>query len=630
MDFLRSHQERFGKRIPAPGAAFAGRADIQGTREKGVGEALGDLKRTCYCGDVNEAYIGRDVTLMGWVNRRRDLGGLVFIDLRDRAGIAQLVFNPEIAREVHEKAAGLRNEYVIAATGKVEARPQGTENPEIKTGRVEIRVRELRILSEASPPPFPIDDEADAAENLRLKYRYLDLRRPRMQRNLILRDRAAQSVRGYLHKLGFLEIETPFLTKSTPEGARDYLVPSRVNPGQFYALPQSPQLFKQLLMVSGFDRYFQIVKCFRDEDLRADRQPEFTQIDIEMSFIDREDIYAVMEGMVQALFRDTLGRDLTAPFPRLSYDQAMARYGADNPDVRFGLEITDVSAALGKTEFRAFADPLKMGGAVKALKVSGDLSRKDLDDLNEFVRGFGAKGLAWARVGPEGWPALSGPTAKFFSGEETKSLGASLQPAAGEILLFMADSAKTVNDAMGRLRLHLGKKLNLIPPGMFSFVWITDFPLLEYDEAEKRFAAKHHPFTAPLDEDLPLLSTDPGKVRAKAYDLVLNGSEVGGGSLRIYRREIQSLLFEKLGIGAEEAREKFGFLLEAFEFGPPPHGGIAFGFDRLVMILAGGESIRDVIAFPKTQKATDLMTQAPSAVDGRQLAELWLRVLKGK
>jgi aspartyl-tRNA synthetase len=579
---------------------------------------------------VRPDQIGQDVTLMGWVNRRRDLGGLVFIDLRDRAGVAQIVFNPEVDRQAHEKAAVLRSEYVIAVTGKVVARPKGTENPELKTGGVEIQVRELKVLTESAPPPFPIDEEGEVAENLRLKYRYLDLRRPRMQRNLILRDRAAQSVRGYLHELGFLEIETPFLTKSTPEGARDYLVPSRVNPGQFYALPQSPQIFKQLLMVSSFDRYFQIVKCFRDEDLRADRQPEFTQIDIEMSFIDREDIYAIMEGMVKRLFRETIGRELTPPFPRLSYEDAMSRYGADNPDVRFGLEMTDVSRALGKTEFKAFADPLSMGGVVKALKVSGDLSRKDLDDLNEFVRGLGAKGLAWAKVAPEGWPNLTGPMAKFFSAEEKESLGAALSPAGGDLLLFMADSAKTVNDAMGRLRLHLGRKLNLIPPNTYSFVWITDFPLLEYDEGEKRFTAKHHPFTAPLDEDLPLLATDPEKVRAKAYDLVLNGSEIGGGSLRIYRREVQSLLFEKLGIGPAEAKEKFGFLLEAFEFGPPPHGGIAFGFDRLVMLLTGAESIRDVIAFPKTQKATDLMTAAPSAVDGRQLAELSLRVLKGK
>ena len=591
---------------------------------------MGNLQRTCYCGDVRPEDIGREVTLMGWVNRRRDLGGLVFIDLRDRAGIAQIVFNPEVSPKAHERAAALRNEYVIAIIGEVVARPKGTENPELKTGGVEVRVRELKILSESNPPPFPIDEEGEVAENLRLKYRYLDLRRPRMQRNLILRNRAARSVRGYLHDLGFLEIETPFLTKSTPEGARDYLVPSRVNPGQFYALPQSPQIFKQLLMVSGFDRYFQIVKCFRDEDLRADRQPEFTQIDIEMSFIDREDIYAIMEGMVKTLFREAIGLELNPPFPRLSYEDAMSRYGADNPDVRFGLEMTDVSQALGETGFKAFADPLKMGGVVKAIKVAGDLSRKDLDDLNEFVRGLGAKGLAWAKVSPEGLPSLTGPVAKFFSEEEKKSLGAALNPSGGDILLFMADASKTVNDAMGRLRLHLGKKLNLIPPNTFSFVWITDFPLLEYDEGEKRFTAKHHPFTAPLDEDLPLLSTDPEKVRAKAYDLVLNGSEIGGGSLRIYQREVQSLLFEKLGIGPEEAKEKFGFLLEAFEFGPPPHGGIAFGFDRLIMLLTGAESIRDVIAFPKTQKATDLMTSAPSAVDGRQLAELSLRVLKGK
>jgi aspartyl-tRNA synthetase len=595
-----------------------------------LGEALGNLKRTCYCGDLRTEQVGQEVTLMGWVNRRRDLGGLVFIDLRDREGVAQIVFNPEYNREAHEKAAVLRNEYVIALRGKVVSRPQGTENLELKTGQLEVQAGELKILSESNPPPFPIDEEGEVAENLRLKYRYLDLRRARMQRNLILRDRAAQSVRSYLHHLGFMEIETPFLTKSTPEGARDYLVPSRVNPGQFYALPQSPQIFKQLLMVSGFDRYFQIVKCFRDEDLRADRQPEFTQIDIEMSFIDREDIYGIMEGMVKDLFRDTLGIELNPPFPRLTYEDSMARYGMDNPDVRFGLEMKDVSQLLRNTEFKAFADPLRMGGVVKALQVQKELSRKELDDLNEFVRGLGGKGLTWAKVGPEGWPHITGPMAKFFSDEEKSGLRTALQPNPGEILLFMADSAKVVNDVMGRLRLQLGKRLQLIPEKSFSFVWITDFPLLEYDEGEKRFTAKHHPFTAPLDEDLPLLKTAPEKVRAKAYDLVLNGSEVGGGSLRIYQREVQSLLFEKLGIGLEEAKEKFGFLLEAFEFGPPPHGGIAFGFDRLVMILTGAESIRDVIAFPKTQKATDLMTSAPSTVDGRQLAELSLRVMKGK
>ena len=592
-----------------------------------MGEALGDLKRSCYCGDLRRDQIGKEVTLMGWVNRRRDLGGVVFIDLRDREGIVQVVFNPEINLQAHQKASSLRNEYVIAVKGKVIERPQGTENPDLKTGQLEVRVGELFILSESNPVPFAIDEEGEVAEPLRLKYRYLDLRRSKMQKNLILRDRAAQSIRRYLHGQGFLEIETPFLTKSTPEGARDYLVPSRVNPGQFYALPQSPQLFKQLLMIAGFDRYFQLVKCFRDEDLRADRQPEFTQIDIEMSFIDREDVYAIMEGMMKTLFRDTLGLSLSTPFPRLTYEDSMARYGADNPDVRFGLEMTDVSGALGNTAFKVFADTLQRGGVVKAMKVQKDFSRKDLDELNEFARELGAKGLAWLRVGPEGWPNITGPLAKFLSEEERAALGSALNPGAGEILLFMADSSKVVNDLMGRVRLHLGKKLGLIPPGIFQFVWITDFPLLDYDEAEGRYTAKHHPFTSPLDEDLPFLTTDPGKVRAKAYDLVLNGSEVGGGSLRIYRREVQSLLFSKLGIGDAEAKEKFGFLLEALEYGAPPHGGIAFGFDRLVMILAGGESIRDVIAFPKTQKATDLMTEAPSAVDSRQLAELSLRVM---
>jgi aspartyl-tRNA synthetase len=595
-----------------------------------LGEALGDLKRTCYCGDVGPERAGQEITLMGWVGRRRDLGGLIFIDLRDRAGVVQVVFNPEFSKEAHEKASLLRNEYVIAVKGKAVPRPKGTENPDLKTGQLEVQAGELVILSESNPLPFPVDEDGEVAENLRLKYRYLDLRRPKMQRNLILRDRAAQSVRKYLHELEFLEIETPFLTKSTPEGARDYLVPSRVNPGQFYALPQSPQLFKQLLMISGYDRYFQIVKCFRDEDLRADRQPEFTQIDIEMSFIDREDIYSIMEGLMKSVFRDTLGIGLETPFPRLSYEDSMARYGADNPDVRFGLEMIDLTEVLRNTEFKAFADPLQRGGVAKALKVEKDLSRKDLDALNEFARGLGAKGLSWFRVSPEGLPNITGPMAKFLSEQERAGLGKKTGAAPGDIFLLMADSSKVVNDVLGRVRLQLGRQLNLIPKGVFNFVWITDFPLLEFDEAEKRWSAKHHPFTSPLDEDLPLLSTDPGKVRAKAYDLVLNGSEIGGGSLRIYRREVQSLLFQQLGIGPEEAKEKFGFLLEALEYGAPPHGGIAFGFDRLVAILAGAESIRDLIAFPKTQKATDLMTEAPSTVDSRQLAELALRVMVPK
>ncbi len=595
-----------------------------------MGEPFVNLKRSCYCGEIGSESIGQELTLMGWVNRRRDLGGVVFIDLRDRAGIVQVVFNPDTDRQAHEKASLLRSEYVIAVRGKVVARPEGTENPDLKTGQVEVRARELWILSESSPPPFPVDEDSDAAENLRLKYRYLDLRRNRMQRNLLLRHLAAKSVREYLHGQGFLEIETPFLTKSTPEGARDYLVPSRVNPGQFYALPQSPQLFKQLLMISGYDRYFQIVKCFRDEDLRADRQPEFTQIDVEMSFIDREDIYSLMEGMMKKLLADTVAVQVATPFPRLTYEEAIARYGVDNPDIRFGLEISDVSPAFEGSAFKAFADTVQRGGMVKAMKVQADLSRKDLDEMDGFVKSLGGKGVTWVRVGPEGWPNLSGPLSRFITDKERPSLEETLKPAAGEILLFMADSAQAVNEAMGRLRLYLGRKLGLIPQDGFRFVWITDFPLLEYDEAQGRYAAKHHPFTSPLDEDLPLLATDPGKVRAKAYDLVLNGSEVGGGSLRIYRREVQALLFDKLGIGPQEAKEKFGFLLEALEYGAPPHGGIAFGFDRLVMILAGAESIRDVIAFPKTQKATDLMTEAPSGVDGKQLAELSLRVMAPK
>ena len=595
-----------------------------------MGEPFVNLKRSCYCGEIGSESIGQELTLMGWVNRRRDLGGVVFIDLRDREGIVQVVFNPDTDRQAHEKASLLRSEYVIAVRGKVVTRPEGTENPDLKTGQVEVQARELWILSESNPPPFPVDEDSDAAENLRLKYRYLDLRRNRMQRNLLLRHGAAKSVREYLHGQGFLEIETPFLTKSTPEGARDYLVPSRVNPGQFYALPQSPQLFKQLLMISGFDRYFQIVKCFRDEDLRADRQPEFTQIDIEMSFIDREDIYSLMEGMMKKLLMDTVAVQVATPFPRLTYEEAMAKYGVDNPDIRFGLEISDISPAFEGSTFKAFADTVQRGGKVKAMKVQADLSRKDLDEMDGFVKGLGGKGVTWVRIGPEGWPNLSGPLSRFITDKERPSLEENLKPATGEILLFMADSPQAVSEAMGRLRLYLGRRLGLIPQDGFRFVWITDFPLLEYDEAQGRYTAKHHPFTSPLDDDLSLLATDPGKVRAKAYDLVLNGAEVGGGSLRIYRREVQALLFDKLGIGPQEAKEKFGFLLEALEYGAPPHGGIAFGFDRLVMILAGAESIRDVIAFPKTQKATDIMTEAPSPVDGKQLAELSLRVMVPK
>lgn len=591
---------------------------------------MGNLKRTCYCGQISNQHINQEVILMGWVHRRRDLGGLVFIDLRDREGIVQVVFNPEINAAAHEKSASLRSEYVVAVRGKVVPRPAGTENPQIPTGNLEVQAEELRILNESNPPPFPIDEDREIAENIRLKYRYLDLRRPKMQKNIILRDQAARSIRRYLQNHGFLEIETPFLTKSTPEGARDYLVPSRVNPGQFYALPQSPQLFKQILMISGFDRYFQIVRCFRDEDLRADRQPEFTQIDIEMSFIDREDIYSLMEGMMQSLFQDTLGINLSLPFPRLTYEESMNLYGVDNPDLRFGLELREVTSIFDATEFSIFAETIEHGGIIKGLKVPKSISRKDLDELNEFVREAGTKGLIWLRVGEEGWPAISGPLAKFLKEKEQAFLKETFNPEPGEMLLFISASSKIVNEVLARLRLKLGKQLNLIPENKFSFVWITDFPLLEYDEVEGRFTAKHHPFTSPLEEDLPLLNEAPEKVRAKAYDLVLNGSEVGGGSLRIYQKEIQSLLFEKLGISKEEAQKKFGFLLEALEYGAPPHGGIAFGFDRLVMILAGADSIRDVIAFPKTQKATDLMTEAPSAVDSRQLAELSIRVLTPK
>lgn len=571
----------------------------------------------------------REVVLLGWVQRRRDLGGLIFVELRDRQGIVQVVFNGEISPGAHEKAQLLRSEYVVAAIGKVSLRPEGTVNPKLPTGEVEVTAGDLKILNVSKNPPFPIEDDEEAAENVRLKYRYLDLRRPRLQRNLILRHRVAQEVRKYFDARGFLEIETPMLTKSTPEGARDYLVPSRLNPGHFYALPQSPQLFKQILMVSGFDRYFQIVRCFRDEDLRSDRQPEFTQIDVEMSFVQVDDIRKMMEGLMSHIFKEVAGIDLRTPFPSMSYGEAMDRYGVDKPDIRFGMEMKDVSGIFGNSGFKVFKETLERGGIIKALCVKGgsSFSRKEIDELTLFVETYGAKGLAWAKVGAGGWQS---PIQKFLAPEEMRQVESRCETAEGDLLLFIADSARVVNQALGNLRLHLGEKLGLISPDLYNFVWIVDFPLLEYDETEKRYVAVHHPFTAPKDEDIPGLKDHPGDVKAKAYDLVLNGSEVGGGSIRNHLREVQSLIFEKLGMGEEEARERFGFLLEALEYGTPPHGGIAFGFDRLNMILSHSESIRDVIAFPKTQKATCLMTEAPSRVDPKQLDELWIRLKETK
>jgi len=591
-----------------------------------LNDILGDWKRSHYCGMVTAQLIGQEVCLTGWVQRRRDHGGLIFIDLRDREGIVQLALDPDRDPEAHGKADKVRNEYVVAIRGVVSPRPAGTVNPKMKTGEVEVEVRELRVLNSAKTPPFMLDEFTEVAENIRLKYRYLDLRRPAIQQNLMLRYQVTRTVRRYLDAQGFLDIETPVLTKSTPEGARDYLVPSRVNPGNFYALPQSPQLFKQLLMVSGFDRYFQIVKCFRDEDLRADRQPEFTQIDCEMSFVDRDDVIAIMEGMIATVFKEAIGAAVTLPMARMTYAEAMDRFGVDNPDLRFGLELVGLSDLVKGCGFKVFADAVAGGGLVKAINVKGGatLSRKELDDLTEFVKIYGAKGLAWVKMTAEGWQS---PIAKFFSDEELAALNQRLGAELGDLLLFGADSFKVVNESLGRLRGHLGQKLGLAKKDDYRFVWITDFPLLEWDGETRRHVAVHHPFTAPMDEDLALLDSDPGKARAKAYDLVLNGSEIGGGSIRIHDQAIQSKMFHMMGIGEEEARAKFGFLLDALEFGAPPHGGIAFGLDRLTMILTGSESIRDVIAFPKTQKATCLMSEAPGEVDEKQLRELAIRTV---
>ena len=591
-----------------------------------MSDILGDWKRTHYCGELRKEDIGKEVCMMGWVHRRRDHGGLIFIDLRDRTGIGQLALDPDRDPEAHAKAEAVRNEFVVAAFGKVSPRPEGTVNPKMATGEVEVEISEIRILNPAKTPPFMLDEFSEVAENLRLKYRYLDLRRVGIQQNLIMRHKVAQTVRNYLTEKDFLEIETPMLTKSTPEGARDYLVPSRVNLGNFYALPQSPQLFKQLLMVSGFDRYFQIVRCFRDEDLRADRQPEFTQIDCELSFVDRDDIMSIMEGMIETVFKKTVDADITVPVPRMTYAEALDRYGVDNPDLRFDMELINITELVKGCGFKVFASVAESGGLVKAINAKGcaTFSRRELDDLTDFVAIYGAKGMAWVKIQEDGtWQS---PIAKFFTEQELADIGAALDAQPGDLLLFGADTPAITNEALGRLRGHLGNKLELADPNDYKFVWITDFPLLEWDAEARRHVAVHHPFTAPMDEDITLLETEPGKVRAKAYDLVLNGSEIGGGSIRIHNQDVQSQMFNLLGIGEEEAREKFGFLLDALEFGAPPHGGIAFGLDRVMMILTGASSIRDVIAFPKTQKATCLMSEAPGAVDEKQLRELGIRL----
>jgi len=588
------------------------------------------MLKTHNCGTLTKEHVGQTVTLNGWVQRRRDLGGVLFIDLRDRSGIVQIVFNPDFSGDALAIADRARNEYVLAVQGTVVERDPETFNPNLKTGEIEIRVTEIEVMNAAKTPPFPIEDGVEVDESIRLKYRYLDLRRPEMQKTLMLRSKAAKVFRDYLDAEGFMDIETPILTKSTPEGARDYLVPSRVHEGEFFALPQSPQIFKQLLMVSGIERYYQIARCFRDEDLRADRQPEFTQVDIETSFLSQDQLLGMMEQLMAKLLRETLQVELELPFQRITYADAMNKYGSDKPDLRFGLEIEDITDIVAGSEVKVFASVAAGGGVVKALNAKGcaSWSRKELDDLQPFAARYGGKGLAWITVKDGEW---RGPIVKFLKPEEIAALTERLQVEEGDLLTFSADKSKVVADVLGNLRLKLGRDLGLIDESKFKFAWVVDFPLLGWDEEAKRFVAEHHPFTRPKDEDLHLFETDPGAIRAQAYDLVLNGYEVGGGSMRIFKRDVQVSMFNALGFSTEEAQEKFGFLLDAFEYGTPPHGGIAFGFDRLVMLLAGRTNLRETIAFPKTASATDLLCDAPSEVELSQLEQLHIRtVIKPK
>jgi len=583
------------------------------------------MNKTHHCGQINQLLVGESVILNGWVQRRRDLGGVLFIDLRDRSGIVQIVFNPDFSGAALQIADKARNEYVLAVSGKVVERADETKNKHLATGEVEIQVSHIEILNSAKNPPFFIEDGIEIDESLRLKYRYLDLRRPEMQKTLFLRSKAAKIYRDFLDEQGFIEVETPILTKSTPEGARDYLVPSRVHPGEFYALPQSPQIFKQLLMVSGLERYYQIARCFRDEDLRSDRQPEFTQVDIETSFMSAEQLQAMMEQLVVRLIRETSGKEISTPFQRLTYADAMGKYGSDKPDLRFGLELVDVSDIVAQSGVKVFAAITAAGGQVKAINAKGcaSWSRKELDELPAFAAKYGGKGLAYIQV-KDG--EMKGPIVKFFNEMEMESLKERLGVEEGDLLLFSADTKKVVADVLGNLRLKIGRDLGLIDDSEFKFAWIVEFPLLSYDEEAKRYVAEHHPFTRPMAEDLAFFETDPGRIRAQAYDLVLNGYEVGGGSMRIYQREVQEKMFAALGFSKEAAIEQFGFLLEAFEYGTPPHGGIAFGFDRLVMLIAGRTNLRETIAFPKTASATCLLTNAPGVVDDSQLAQLSIRL----
>ena len=593
-----------------------------------MAESMQGLHRTCRCAEVTTQMVSSEVTLMGWVQKARDKGGIIFVDLRDRSGIMQLIFeNGSIDEEGFAKAGKLRSEFVIAVTGTVEKRG-GAVNENLATGEIEVRVKSLRVLSEAEVPPFPVEENSKTKEDVRLKYRYLDLRRPDLQRNLILKSRVMQLTRSFFTNEGFLEIETPMLGKSTPEGARDYLVPSRVHPGCFYGLPQSPQLYKQLLMCSGYDRYIQIARCFRDEDLRADRQPEFTQIDMELSFVDVDDVIDVNERYLSYLFKEVLGIDVKLPIERITWQEAMDRFGSDKPDMRFGMELHDVSDIVKNCGFSVFTGALEAGGSVRGINAEGQgsMPRKKIDKLVEFAKGYGAKGLAYIAIAEDGTRKSS--FAKFMTDEEMDALVAAMDGKAGDLLLFAADKKKLVYDVLGALRLELAKQMDLLDKNEYRFVWVTEFPLLEWSEEENRFTAMHHPFTMPMDEDIPLLDTDPGAVRAKAYDIVLNGNEIGGGSVRIHQDDIQERMFKELGFTPEAAHEQFGFLLDAFKYGVPPHAGLAYGLDRLVMLMAKVDSIRDVIAFPKIKDASCLMTQAPQRVSEAQLDELGLEVEK--